>query len=162
MILDTSAVLAILLDEPERRRFNEAIEAASSLAISAANFVEGSILTETRFGAGGLRDLDMPVKLAAIEIAEIDEARMRRVGPTLDSAKDVIPRPSTWGTVSRTRWRSVADNASFSRAKTSPRPEPGGASLIAARRLPFPATSGGFGAGVVPSPDRRLEFGVLG
>jgi uncharacterized protein with PIN domain len=28
MVIDTSAVLAILLDEPERRRFNERIEAA--------------------------------------------------------------------------------------------------------------------------------------
>jgi hypothetical protein len=28
MVLDTSAILAILLNEPERRAFNEAIEAA--------------------------------------------------------------------------------------------------------------------------------------
>jgi ribonuclease VapC len=28
MVIDTSALLAILLDEPERRAFNEAIEAA--------------------------------------------------------------------------------------------------------------------------------------
>jgi len=27
MVLDTSALLAVLQDEPERRRFNEAIEA---------------------------------------------------------------------------------------------------------------------------------------
>jgi ribonuclease VapC len=31
MVLDTSAIVAILQDEPERRKFNEAIEAAESL-----------------------------------------------------------------------------------------------------------------------------------
>jgi uncharacterized protein with PIN domain len=41
MVIDTSALLAILRDEPERRTFTEAIEAA-----------------ETRYGAAGLRDLD--------------------------------------------------------------------------------------------------------
>jgi len=30
MVIDTSAMLAILQDEPERRAFNEAIEAADS------------------------------------------------------------------------------------------------------------------------------------
>jgi uncharacterized protein with PIN domain len=42
MIIDTSAIVTILLDEPERRVFNEAIESAGSRAISAANFVETS------------------------------------------------------------------------------------------------------------------------
>jgi len=40
MVIDTSAILAILLDEPERRSFNEAIEAAESRALSAAIFVK--------------------------------------------------------------------------------------------------------------------------
>ena len=31
MVIDTSVVLAILQDEPERRAFNEAIEAADTL-----------------------------------------------------------------------------------------------------------------------------------
>jgi len=36
MVIDTSALLAILLDEPERRAFNEAIEAAESRIMSVA------------------------------------------------------------------------------------------------------------------------------
>lgn len=72
MILDTSALLAILQDEPERRRFNESIEAADSVALSVASFVEVSIVIESRYGAEGLRELDRLIDLAAIEIVGVD------------------------------------------------------------------------------------------
>jgi uncharacterized protein with PIN domain len=46
MVIDTSAVLAILQGEAERRRFLEAIEAAYSTRMSVASFVESSIVIE--------------------------------------------------------------------------------------------------------------------
>ena len=72
MVVDTSALLAILLDEPERRTFNEAIEAAESRRMSAATFVEVSIVIESRFGAEGIRDLDLFVERAGIGLAAVD------------------------------------------------------------------------------------------
>ena len=72
MILDTSALLAILQDEPERRAFNEAIEAAERRAVSAATLVETSIVIESRYGAEGLRDLDALISTAAIELIPVD------------------------------------------------------------------------------------------
>jgi ribonuclease VapC len=72
MVIDTSALLAILLDEPERRAFNEAIEAAETRVMSAATFVEVSIVIESRFGAEGLRDLDLFIERAGLEIAAVD------------------------------------------------------------------------------------------
>jgi len=72
MVIDTSALLAILLDESERRSYNEAIEAAASRIISAATYVEVSIIVESRFGAEGLRDFDQFVDRAKIEIASVD------------------------------------------------------------------------------------------
>jgi ribonuclease VapC len=72
MVIDTSAVLAILLDEPERRTFNEAIEAAASRSISAASWVEASMVIEARKGAEGLRDLDLLIERARIEIVPVD------------------------------------------------------------------------------------------
>jgi ribonuclease VapC len=51
MVLDTSALLAILFDEPERRAFTESIEAAERRLLSAANFVETSMILESRHGA---------------------------------------------------------------------------------------------------------------
>lgn len=72
MVVDTSALLAILCDEPERRPFNEAVEAAESVALSAASFLETSIVIEARFGAEGIRDLDHFLSLAGVEIREVD------------------------------------------------------------------------------------------
>jgi len=72
MVIDSSALLAILQDEPERRAFNEAIEGAASRAISVASWVEVSMVIETRAGAEGLRDLDLFVDRARIEIVPVD------------------------------------------------------------------------------------------
>ena len=73
MVIDTSAILAVLQDEPERRVFNEIIEAADERRISAASFVEASIVIETRYEAEGLRDFDLYLAKAAIEIYAVDE-----------------------------------------------------------------------------------------
>jgi ribonuclease VapC len=72
MVIDTSALLAILFDEPERRPFNEAIEAAESRVLSTATFVEASIVIESRFGAEGLRDLDLLIERAGIQLIAVD------------------------------------------------------------------------------------------
>jgi ribonuclease VapC len=66
-------LLAILQNEPERRTFNEAIEAAETRVMSAATLVEVSIVIESRFGAEGLRDLDLFIERAGIEIAPVDK-----------------------------------------------------------------------------------------
>ncbi len=72
MVIDTSAILAILQGEPERRIFLEAIEAADSIRISVASFVETSIVIESRYGAEGLRDLDRFISRANIELIPVD------------------------------------------------------------------------------------------
>jgi ribonuclease VapC len=77
MVVDTSAVLAILQDEPERRSFNEALESADSRLMSVATFVETSILVESRYGAEGLRDLDRLVERAGIELVPVDAEQAR-------------------------------------------------------------------------------------
>jgi len=71
MVIDTSALVAILRNEPERRRFNEAIEIADVRRISAATFVEVSIVLE----AAGLAVV--PVNL---EQAELARRAWRRFG----------------------------------------------------------------------------------
>lgn len=73
MVIDTSALLAILQDEPERRAFNEAIEAADTRVISVANFVEVSMVVVARYGAAGLHDLDRFLQRAQVEIAPVDQ-----------------------------------------------------------------------------------------
>ena len=72
MVLDTSAVLAILQDEPERRAFNEAIEAADSRCLSVASYVEVSMVVETRYGAEGVRQLDRFLDRAGVTLVAVD------------------------------------------------------------------------------------------
>jgi len=72
MVLDTSAVLAILQDEPERRAFNEAIEAADSRSLSVASLVEASIVIEARYGAEGVRHLDQFLDRADVAVVAVD------------------------------------------------------------------------------------------
>jgi ribonuclease VapC len=72
MVIDTSALVAILQDEPERRRFNEAIEAAPRRRISTATLVEISIVLEARYGTDGVRDLDLFLSEAEIQSIPVD------------------------------------------------------------------------------------------
>jgi uncharacterized protein with PIN domain len=58
MVIDTSAILAILLQEPEAERFGRAIALASTRLISAASLLEAGMLVHYRFGEGGNSDLD--------------------------------------------------------------------------------------------------------
>jgi len=75
MVVDTSALLAILQDEPERRTFNEALEAADRCSISAATLVEASIVVESRYGAEGVRALDLLLTRASIDVVPVDAAQ---------------------------------------------------------------------------------------
>ena len=77
MVIDTSALLAILQNEPERRHFNESIEAADSRMMSVATFVVISIVIDSRYGAEGLRDLDLFIDRAGIEFAPVDMEQAR-------------------------------------------------------------------------------------
>jgi len=72
MVIDTSAIVAILLDEPERQAFAEAIEATERRLLSAANFVEASMILESRHGADGVRALDRLLGVASIEVVAVD------------------------------------------------------------------------------------------
>lgn len=72
MIIDTSAIVAILSDEPERQVFNEAIERADTCLMSTATFVEASIVIESSRGYDGLRDFDLLLAAAAIELVAVD------------------------------------------------------------------------------------------
>jgi ribonuclease VapC len=72
MVIDTSAIVAILLNEPERRHMAEAIEAAERRLLSAASFLEASMILETRHGAEGVRALDRLLAVAGVEVMAVD------------------------------------------------------------------------------------------
>jgi ribonuclease VapC len=87
MVIDSSAVLAILQDEPERATFNRAIAADRVRLLSAANYLEVAIIIDRRRGEEGARDLRHYLIDAAINIvpvsasqAELARAAYRRFG----------------------------------------------------------------------------------
>lgn len=73
MVIDTSAVVAILLGEPQARRLAEAIEQGAPRRMSAASLLEASIVIEARKGEEGARDLDLLVYRSGIEIVPFDD-----------------------------------------------------------------------------------------
>jgi ribonuclease VapC len=80
IVIDSTAIIAILNDEPERRVFNEAIEQADGCLISTASFVEASISIDNQPGYDGLRDFDLFIVSAGIELVpvEADQAHIAR------------------------------------------------------------------------------------
>ncbi len=72
MVIDTSALVAILRDEPERRSFNEKIEADPMRLMSVVSFVETALVIEARLGEAGGRELDLLLHRANVEVVPVD------------------------------------------------------------------------------------------
>jgi ribonuclease VapC len=72
MVIDTSALLAVLQNEPERHAFNKALELADTRSLSTASFVELCMVIESRYGPEGIRDLDLFLSRAKIELVPVD------------------------------------------------------------------------------------------
>jgi ribonuclease VapC len=81
MVIDTSALIALLLNEEDAGRLAQAIEGDSLRLLSAANLVETSIVIESRKGEAGGRELDLLLYRAAIEIVPVDhnQAEIARI-----------------------------------------------------------------------------------
>lgn len=73
MIVDTSAVLAILCEEEDAERYAIAISEAGICRISAATFVEAAIVVEAQTDAKGSRQFDAFVRQAEIVIEPMSE-----------------------------------------------------------------------------------------
>lgn len=72
MVIDTSAVLAVLQNEPERDTFIRFIVDAPIRRMSAATYVEAGIVLESRFGSAGTHQFILFVSRAEIQIAQLD------------------------------------------------------------------------------------------
>jgi len=87
IVVDTSALIAILLGEPDAADLAERIERADRRLLSAASLLEAAIVIESRKGDDGGRDIDLFIYRAGLEIvavdadqAEVARAAWRRYG----------------------------------------------------------------------------------
>jgi ribonuclease VapC len=76
VVLDTSALVAMLLGEPERDRFIGALADAEDPLISAATLLEASIVVQSKLGDGGLEDLDQLLSAAGVRCVAVDLAQV--------------------------------------------------------------------------------------
>jgi ribonuclease VapC len=72
MIIDTSALVAIFLNEPERQSFLADIIAAETRLVSAATVLEAGIVLEARRGESAGREFDLFVLRANLQIVPVD------------------------------------------------------------------------------------------
>ena len=77
MIVDTSALIAILRDEPEAEAFAHAIERSIVRRLSAANFVEAAVVIDGSRDPVASRRFDELVLMAEIRIEPVTEAQAR-------------------------------------------------------------------------------------
>ena len=87
MVIDTSAIIAIALDEPEAPAFEQRIAEDPIRLISAATMLEAAMVIEARLGEPGGSELDLwlhnvGVEIVAVEAEHADHARRawRRYG----------------------------------------------------------------------------------
>ena len=87
MVVDTSALIALLGMEAEAARVAAALESEATRLISAATVVETGLVIESRYGAQGARELDLLIAKAELSIqpvtaeqAEVAREAWRRYG----------------------------------------------------------------------------------
>lgn len=79
MVVDTSALLAILQGEPESDTFQRAISAASERCISAVSVLETGLVFTRRRGERGMREMEDFIDAAGLTIVPLD-ARQAALG----------------------------------------------------------------------------------
>jgi ribonuclease VapC len=93
MVVDTSALIALLSMEPESARLAVALESDATRLISAATVVEAGLVIESRYGPVGGRELDLLIVKAGLsteavtaEQADVARDAWRRYGKGRHSA----------------------------------------------------------------------------
>jgi ribonuclease VapC len=87
MVIDTSALIAVLTDEPDAERYGYAMDRDSTRLMSVASALETVMVLEARFGDGASQELDLlvhrlPIRLIAVDTDQFEWARVafRRFG----------------------------------------------------------------------------------
>jgi ribonuclease VapC len=80
MVVDTSALIALLNMEPESARLAVALESDPTRLVSAATVVAAGLVIESRFGSVGGRELDLLIAKAGLSIESVtaDQADVAR------------------------------------------------------------------------------------
>jgi ribonuclease VapC len=75
IVVDTSALIAILTREPEHSHFLHLLDQVERRLVSAVTYYEAGIVMQARAGAGGLDDLNDLLQAISAEIVPFDQAQ---------------------------------------------------------------------------------------
>lgn len=109
IVVDSSALIAILFEEPENQAFRDAITGGERCVMSAVNVHETACVLRVRLGPPAVMKLWRLLQEAAIEIAPFDEAQARAAIAAYDRYGK--------GIHSKARL-NIADCAAYALAKT--------------------------------------------
>ena len=109
IVVDSSALIAIFLDEPEESKFRAVIAGADRCVISAVNAHETATVLRMRLGPAAVEQLWQFLAESGIEIVPFDEAQMRAAAIAFDLfGKGIHPRAQL----------NLSDCAAYALAKT--------------------------------------------
>ena len=77
MVIDTSAVIAILFGEEDAERYSTAIDIDPTRLMSAASVLEACLVVERELGDEGIRELDILLLKVGIETIAFNEEQLR-------------------------------------------------------------------------------------
>jgi ribonuclease VapC len=112
VVVDTSALVAVLFEEPEHDEFVALLADAADPLISAATLVEASIVMRAKTGHEGIVDLDDLLSAAAVRCVAFDIAQAH-------VARDAFAR---YGKGRSPAGLNLGDCFSYALAKAADRP----------------------------------------
>jgi ribonuclease VapC len=112
MVVDTSAVIAILFGEPETASFVQALVHDPKKMISAFNALESAIVVEAKKGEAGGRELDLLLHRARIEIIALND----------DQVEIALGAWRTYGKGNHPAGLNIGDCCAYALAKYSGEP----------------------------------------
>ncbi len=80
MVIDTSALVAMLTDEPDAELLEARVAGDPVRTMSTASYLEAAIVIESRFGESGGRELDLWLHRASVDLVAVnaDQAEVAR------------------------------------------------------------------------------------
>lgn len=72
MVIDTSALVAMLADESEAEHLEACVTDDPVRMMSTASYLEAAIVIESRFGESGGRELDLWLHRASVDLVAVD------------------------------------------------------------------------------------------
>lgn len=79
IVVDTSALMAVMLNEPEKGKFIETISGANIICVGSATLLESRMVLKGRKGRDAVQDLDdfiqeSSMKIMPVTVADVDLA----------------------------------------------------------------------------------------